>query len=831
MKRISLLRLVREVFFMFLLVWTILHVNFFVYDDTISSKGVNNISSIFHTTLLRPSVQVQAMPIPNISSSRTPTKSSFQILSNAIRKVSITPNHQIEISKNLHQKTKSWNLPSSLHVITPTLFSSQSLEQSTNIPSILSVTMNLTSTNTSSMIALGTTTSLVMTSLKSKVNGGFTSITDLQQAAKQRHVVVGVHTIIGLDSLYVEKLLGLNSSIHDYRIERMDRPEADCWMGNVFEYFDAVVSTDSYFTIMFRQNRDCYLAEKRFKSFSNVSNDMNIVNIGPYEVLMMNPNGADSTTMELVASQALYTVMKQFVTLLFIPQSLCNSYFIAHDYAVIRAGYGLVNLTQQDVNGFSYYFKNSMRVNHTYYDMALQLLKANISSNVFDSLGIQTQDKLSPQLSSMVFPASCYSCSTSQCMWEDRNSPTPSPLSDSIAISSAVFLGLSLLTYWPLLIIFRNKPSIRRRLIIPWVCPLFTYLIVLDQLFEVSKPCYMLHNIIIYFASMYNIVIYYTVMTRFTILRNLYTILRKCKTETQIKIVKFIVSKTFTITTALVLGFILSCVVALAPLATYREEFFGYNSQYVSSLVVSLISIIFAAASLFAVVVNVMFGIPTIKSKGMLYFLFFDDPFFIRFDAIFLTTGAILVAVSLFTSASMIPTYNGIVSFLTYALGFMYYGGVAIVFEILKILFFRAPNGTGEHWEQKLDDVSFMLLLKEFAEKEMSLENIYCYEKLKEMEKKSSDNNPRLSVSDLDFLYNNFMKPFCKNEINFSNETKKDFDVILSQCKKNEDVRYSSLKQIMMIPLMINIRDTYMRLVRTNEYRKWETAKSMLDGN
>ncbi|KAF0983187.1 hypothetical protein FDP41_011165 [Naegleria fowleri] len=830
MNKLSLGLNIRQVLWLNALVWTAILIHLFVYET---------ISRDFK-------FQVHSMPLPIVPPlTRPPLKSSAQILSDAIRKIS-TQEIQDDASSRLKPSGFSaqtpFRAPSPLHYPQNTLqlarlsshttiLSPRTQHQSTNIPSIVPVTMNLTSMTTPSMIALGTTASLVMASLKSKVNGGFTSISEVQQMSQKRHVVIGVHTIIGLDILYVEKLLGLNSSIHDFRMERMDRPESDCWMGNVFEYFDAVVSTDSFFTIMFRQNRDCYLGEKRFKPLLNVSNDMNIVNIGPYEVLMMNSNGADSGIMELVASQALYSVMKQFVTLLFIPQSLCNSYFIAHDYAVIRAGYGLVNLTQQDVDAFSYYFKNSMQVNHTYYDTAVQLLKANITSAVFDSLGIQTQASLSPKLSSMVFPASCYSCATSQCMWEDGKSPTPSPLSDSISIASGLFLGLSLITYWPLLFIFRNKPSIKRRLIIPWVCPLFSYLIVLDQLFEVSKPCYMLHHLIIYFASMYNIVIYYSIMTRFTILRNLYSILRKCKTETQVKIVKFVVSKTFTIAFSLILGFILSCVVALAPIAAYREEYFGYNSQYISSMVVSVISIVFAGASLLAVAVNVIIGVPTIKSKGILYFLFFDDPFFIRYDVVFLVVGAILVAVSLFTSASMIPAYNGIVSFVSYALGFFYYGGVAIIFEILKIIFFRAPKDKGEQWEQKLDDTSFMSLLKEFAEKEMSLENIYCYEKLKEMEKKSSDNNPRLSVSDLDFLYNNFMKPLGKNEINFSNETKKEFEEIVSKCKKNEDVRFNSLRQVLMIPLMINIRDTYMRLVRTNEYRKWQTAKSMLDAN
>ncbi|KAG2392496.1 hypothetical protein C9374_011221 [Naegleria lovaniensis] len=716
----------------------------------------------------------------------------------------------------------------------PTVDAFQSTPSSA-LPSIISITMNA-STSTMllpTMTAIGTTSSLILSSLKRRnirdVNAGFTSIQQLQQVASQRHVVIGVHTIIGLQASYVEKLLGLNSTLHDYRIERMDRPEADCWMGSVFEYFDALVTTDSYFTIMFRQNRDCYLGERKFKSLTNVSSDINLVNIGPYEVLMLNSSTTnDFASMERIATQALYAAMAQLVNLMFIPLSFCNSFYISHDYAIIRAGYGFVNLTEMDSRAFSIYFQNPMNVNHTYYQLALQQLKSNITTDVFDSLKIQTSSTLSSSLSSMIFPASCYSCSTSQCMWEDRNSPTPSPQYDPIAASTGVFIGLSLIFYWPLLILFRNKPSIRKRLIIPYACPILLYIFMVVQLFEVAKPCFMFQFIVIYFTSAYSITIYYTIMARFLILRNLYNILKKCKNEQQVKAVKFLVSKTCGITAALVLGFIVACVVALVPIAAYRQEFFSFNSQYVSSMTLSLISITFAAISLLIVLINVILSIPTIKAKGILYFLFFDDPLYLRFDSLFVTMNAILISVSLFTNANQIPAYNGIISFINLTLGFMYFGGVALIFELLKLLFFKAPKEQ-EELDKKLADVGFMTLLKEFAEKEMSLENIYFYEKVKEMEKKSLDPNPRLSLSDLDFLANNFMKPFSKNEINFSHETKKAFYDLVESCKKNEDIRFNALREAVMIPLMINIKDTYMRLVRTNEYRKWETAKNITE--
>nr|CAG4715216.1 unnamed protein product [Naegleria fowleri] len=712
-------------------------------------------------------------------------------------------------------------------------------QQSTLVPSIVSITMNASTSTISlpTMTIIGTTSSLIMSSLKRRniANSGenlglngFESIQQLQQVASKRHVVIGVHTIIGLQTSYVEKLLGLNASLHEYRIERMDRPEADCWMGSVFEYFDAVVTTDSFFTIMFRQNRDCFLGERRFTSLSNISNDINLVNIGPYEVLMLSSTTNDARMMERIASQALYDVMRQFVTQMFIPLSLCNSFYISHDYAVIRAGYGFVNTTEMDINAFSWYFQNPMNINRTYYEIALQMLKSNLTAEVFDSLKIQTDSSLSAALSAKVFPASCYSCSTSQCMWEDTNNPTPSKQTDPIAAATGVFLGLSFMIYWPLLILFRNKPSIRKRLIIPYICPLLQYVFMIFQLFEVAKPCFLFQFIVIYFTSSYSITIYYTIMARFLILRNLYNILKKCRNEQQVKAVKFLVSKTCGITTALVLGFIVACVVAFVPIGAYRQEFFSFNSQYVSSMTLSLISITFAAISFLIVLFNVISSIPTIKAKGIFYFLFFDDPLYLRFDSLFVTMNAILISVSLFTNANQIPAYNGIISFINYTLGFMYFGGNAIVFELLKLLFFKAPKQE-EEIDKKLADIGFMTLLKVFAEKEMSLENIYFYEKLKEMEKKSIDLNPRLSLSDLTFLSHNFMKPYSKNEINFSHETKKAFNDIVELCKKGEEVRFCALREVVMIPLMTNIKDTYMRLVRTNEYRKWETAKNIME--
>lgn len=269
-----------------------------------------------------------------------------------------------------------------------------------------------------------------------------------------------------------------------------------------------------------------------------------------------------------------------------------------------------------------------MNINHTYYDIALSMLKTNLTLPIFNSLGIQTNSTLSPQLSQMVYPASCYSCSTSQCMWQDPKSPTPSPLSDAISYSSMAFLVLSLVFYWPLLYKFRDRPSIRRRLIIPYFNPACQLVVVLFQLFEISKPCYLLQQLIIYFFSAYQVVVYYVIMSRFSVLRKLYWILKKVKSEREIAAFKILVSRSFGVTSALILGFVVSVVITCAPVAAYREQFYGYNSQFTTALAITIISLVPAGVSLIVVASNMILNFPLIKTKGLAYFLFFDGTFF-----------------------------------------------------------------------------------------------------------------------------------------------------------------------------------------------------------
>jgi len=675
---------------------------------------------------------------------------------------------------------------------------------------------------------MGVTKSLVMASLKGVTDKNITQVSDVATIALTSHVTIGVHTILGIDVDYVTKVFGLSSSVHHFVIERMDRPVADCWMGSVFEYYDVVVTTDQYFGIMLRQNRDCFISKLKWTTIN--STDLNMAYMGPFELLSYNSTASyDPIVQSNYLTSVMFNYMYSFNQMISIPVSMCNQQYIVHDWAVLRAGQGLMNISESDLVLVNSFFQNKMTINRAPYEMALQKLQTNLTISVYSQLNVEMALVVNSVRANALYPSYCYSCKTTQCMWEDVNNPV-SATSDAISYGVIVFFVFQCVVYWPVFIYFRNREAVKRRLILPYLNGITSTIIMLFQIFQVDKSCYLLHQIVIYFCSCLSLIVYSAIVSRFILLRYLYKILKYCN-ESQAMMVKRLSSKWFVIVVSLALGCIIGLIVALVPIAGYSRQFYGYSATYVSAILLTVVNLTIAAVALIAIIVNVALSYKVIWTRGWMYFLFFDDPMSIRYDFVFLIIRAVIVSCSLFlTELSTSNVFNGIGPSVVYFFGYCSAGGGAIlVIEIVTSFIYKAsPKVEEKTIEKKMENQDFYNLIKEYASKEYSLENIMLYDKMKDLKRKSNDSNPRLSISDLEDIQNTFLRSLSRHEINLPNETKQSFETLLKNCKENKtEVRFRDVYNILYVDLMHNIADTSFRLVKTKEYSKWELANKI----
>ena len=424
----------------------------------------------------------------------------------------------------------------------------------------LLISLTAANKNMNPLTAIAITKSLVFASLSTR---NFQTLDDVLAAASKREVYIGVHTVLGIDTAFVKTVAGFTDD-HSVKLERMDRPQEDCWMGNVFEYYDAIVTTDQYFPILLRQNRDCYRTRPLFRTLN--STDLNMIIISPFEMVFYNQSLG--VQQDQVVNY-LFGSMLKLAVYLSTPQSLCNQYYITHDYATFRTSQGLMNISQSQLSAMNTFFTYPMLMDRSFIELALLKLRDNLTIPDYDSLSLEMSSVLSTQKINTFFPSSCYSCKTSQCMWQDDLSPTPS-YSDPVSIGAGVLFIVSILVFYPALFYFRNKESIKRRLIVPYVCTLSIVITQLIQVFQWVKPCYLLYQITHNFVATWSIIIYATISFRFLLLRNMYKVLKHAN-ERQIAITKTLASKWIGITVSVSFGFLVACIVAFVPLAAYMD--------------------------------------------------------------------------------------------------------------------------------------------------------------------------------------------------------------------------------------------------------------------
>ncbi|KAG2372877.1 hypothetical protein C9374_013084 [Naegleria lovaniensis] len=445
-------------------------------------------------------------------------------------------------------------------------------------------------------------------------------------------------------------------------------------------------------------------------------------------------------------------------------------------------------------------------------------------------------------------------------------------------------------------------PSIKRRLVIPYL-PLLFILFELTQLF-LWIPCQLIPKYLGEILVVFCICAYSCCILRFLYLRNLYRLISLRFNQTTQKKKRSStmrreqqdekhrwwpnVRKTLLFPmTGFVMSFciigvvslVLSVVLTIHCLVSY---FYVNYSMFVVMINVTFSVFILIATFLgvFIVALDAIRNRSILREKGIRRFLFFDDPLMVRIDLIFLSLIFILVIIVIIVNS--VGGFNSniiyMLRFLLHCIVMLISGGNVLVIELFtkcrRFVRNRWNNSSSQGNEPSqeplqseletllLTNREFKELFEEYATKEMSLENLLCFQKIHLVLEKKGPNHV-LSVEWMKQLDHDFIKSTGTYELNLSSETKKAFYqlmdrvVTLSQQENStepqtqnialenvvhvpngdtrvelghENLRESDvfsmptitdLKNVLMQDVMTNLTDTRYRLMETREYEEW----------
>jgi len=220
---------------------------------------------------------------------------------------------------------------------------------------------------------------------------------------------------------------------------------------------------------------------------------------------------------------------------------------------------------------------------------------------------------------SSLLPSTCSFCTTTLCIFEKSN------VGDYFIIADAS------LTFLFFLLLFLSgafrKPSIKRRMLLPYLTPVLSMIMFILFKGGISRLC---PGVVFYFCNFvlfWWLFMYFFTVIRFIYLRNLYRIM---STSNHKKMHKFMASTTF----GLFFTVILSLVVATV-ITSDGAYFFTTDSEGSSTIFRTAHLVVLTLGGSLLGMVSILFDMfmnrRNIKSKGLMKFLLFDDPFFVRF--------------------------------------------------------------------------------------------------------------------------------------------------------------------------------------------------------
>ncbi|EFC41692.1 predicted protein [Naegleria gruberi] len=374
---------------------------------------------------------------------------------------------------------------------------------------------------------------------------------------------------------------------------------------------------------------------------------------------------------------------------------------------------------------------------------------------------------------------------------------------------------------------FFLKDSFKRRLLVPYL-PISIYFFELTHSYYFNKACLQVINYIRMFVITWIIASYVLTVVRFYMLRNLYSLLNNPllvnKKIGQISIVKRLVSPLNSILLIILLSAISSVVFSLHGMAMFFDIFM-FEEEVFSVTNISFVIYILVGCSLgiATVIVDCIVNWKKIKTKGLVSFLKYDDPFKVRVD---LLSMILLLIVAIIHVCD--PSNLRVYFFFESVLFIFMCGGFALIFETFHTILRKRNHQTLSELENFLKDDNFKLIFKEFSSKEFSLENIFFFEKITQLKKQFG--NSTLEISILDEINDDFIAANSNFELNIPSNTRRSF----MEMKKNATTNSSTAIQLYELfsdEIIVNLNDTLSRLVETSEFQHWHEIYQVQSSN
>ncbi|KAG2393216.1 hypothetical protein C9374_009793 [Naegleria lovaniensis] len=631
----------------------------------------------------------------------------------------------------------------------------------------------------------------------------------------------------------------------------------DCILGNPFvdsNQIEFLITTDKDVPKLIRQIREnSKYAPSRYLELS----DFNIVILSPYEIQYVWTNSSFS---ESFSKSLIQNLKDDMISCLYemkycrmnVSSTGISSCYEKHDYCWLRRAQNFFQVAHSElfVN-----FINQQILTQTHqpaiveYQFKVQeialasILEDNnlnstfshqlLSTNSSDFMNLTLSQRLDYVMQNEMMNSYQYSCHTSICLFE------PLLASEYFQFASI----LCCLIYYIFLFCMCQKNSIKIRLLLPWCGPLLVMIRILSSSEFIYSTCPVLYSMISIITVTMTIVIYIITILRVLYLRNLYEIISK---RNNIGLYKRLASKKFGIFITLLACF-LTFLIMLVFIPMFSRIYLT-NSLSISRNVIAgcIISLAVLSAIIYSII-DFIFHRKDIKKKGLIYFLFFDDPFYIRIDLICLIF--ILILLIPFLTPTRISVLSGLFRMLISLTAYMIMGGNTLFIEWVKMLKYRKSEivkkletvtpaagskstlsmiKENDHsLEHLLKDSNLFEMLKTYSEKEFSLENILLFEHIQEFVR-----TQKLTLSQVSQIEENFLKPYSKYEVNISSTTKKAFHEWHEHVKRNQDMiqensvmdmkEIETLKHILYSDLLNNLNDTFHRMQATEEFMKWE---------
>ncbi|KAL9646898.1 hypothetical protein ABK040_013758 [Willaertia magna] len=566
----------------------------------------------------------------------------------------------------------------------------------------------------------------------------------------------------------------------------------DCFRKSIWDNTDGIISDLKTF--------EKYIWDNPSEEVIGMHKDFNFISLFPNSFLTVNEKSINQTSTILQEYLVLYN--NSFVNYTVISD---NSQCVLANQQLLQRIHGIFGFSVNDMNVTSEMVGFPINYTFTYYNQLLNSLNLT-------NLNL-TKNEIVNQL------YRCNVCGTETC-FSFRNG------------NYLFFISAGILFFYFLILFTSNtftKPSIKRRLFIPYLCPIFYLLILFDLSFQ--SLCPILLALLSCSYAIMIVGIYALTVVRFIYLKNLYKIIQNQK-ENILKINKILASTGFGLTTTFIIPFIFSSIFFIIGMSySYSTLGTTIDEDFIPKLNIFLVAISFFGCilGLICVIIDFIMNRSEIKEFGVVKFLFFNDPFYLRLDLMTMTLIIIvLILTAIFSFSPNGPTIS-ILALINTIFIYMASGGNTLSVELfLKVKVLSSKNNIKKELdlqtelENLLDtNKDFYQLFKEYCEKEFSLENLLCFSSILNLKDKE-----KISTSSLREIYENYVQSLSKYEVNLPNHVRKKFVKLMEDCemRQEEATKLEFEKTDFLKEVILNLTDTYQRFLTTSYYQKWKSV-------